>query len=70
VSAPLLSLIGRRIRSLREQRAMLDALLGEVYRVQTRLLVQAVKCNSARFPEDFMFQLDARRAARGGQRSG
>ena len=52
-------LIGSRIVSLREQRVMLDADLAELYGVQTKVLVQAVKRNLSRFPEDFMFQLSA-----------
>ena len=36
---------------------MLDSDLAEVYQVETRVLNQAVKRNSHRFPEDFMFQL-------------
>jgi hypothetical protein len=36
---------------------MLDRDLAELYGVQTRALVQAVKRNLKRFPEDFMFQL-------------
>jgi hypothetical protein len=57
--APLQSLIGGRILVLREQRVMLDADLAELYGVQTKVLVQAVKRNLARFPQDFMFQLSA-----------
>ena len=52
-------LIGSRILLLREQRVMLDADLAELYGVQTKVLVQAVKRNRVRFPEDFMFQLSA-----------
>jgi hypothetical protein len=44
-------LIGSRILLLREQRVMLDANLAELYGVQTKVLVQAVKRNLARFPE-------------------
>ncbi len=55
--APIQSLIGGRILMLREQRVMLDADLAELYGVQTKVLVQAVKRNLARFPQDFMFQL-------------
>lgn len=55
---PVQSLIGSRILVLREQRAMLDSDLAELYGVETRVLVQAVKRNPDRFPEDFMFQLD------------
>ena len=59
VVAPLQSLIGGRIMVLREQRVMLDADLAELYGVQTKVLVQAVKRNVARFPADFMFQLSS-----------
>lgn len=38
---------------------LLDAELATLYGVETRVLVQAVKRNRARFPEDFMFQLSA-----------
>jgi hypothetical protein len=51
--------IQSRILALREQRVMLDADLAQLYSVETRVLVQAVKRNLARFPEDFMFQLSA-----------
>lgn len=37
---------------------MLDYDLAEMYGVETRVLNQAVKRNIARFPEDFMFQLN------------
>jgi hypothetical protein len=43
----------------REHRVLLDADLAELYGVETRVLVQAVKRNSGRFPADFMFQLNA-----------
>ena len=36
---------------------MLDTDLAKLYGVETRVLVQAVKRNIGRFPEDFMFQL-------------
>jgi hypothetical protein len=60
VNAPLLQpLIQTRILALRGQRVMLDADLAELYGVQTKVLVQAVKRNLERFPGDFMFQLSA-----------
>lgn len=37
---------------------MLDADLAELYGVQTKVLLQAVKRNETRFPPDFMFRLD------------
>jgi ORF6N domain len=52
-------LIQNRILWLREQRVMLDADLAQLYGVETRVLVEAVKRNAGRFPADFMFQLSA-----------
>lgn len=40
-------------------RGLLDSDLAELYGVQTKVLVQAVKRNITRFPYDFMFQLTA-----------
>lgn len=54
--------IERSILTIREQRVMLDADLARLYGVPTKALVQAVKRNLARFPEDFMFQLSAAEA--------
>lgn len=47
---------------------MLDHDLARLYDVRTKALVQAVKRNQKRFPEDFMFQLapEEARALRGG----
>jgi hypothetical protein len=42
---------------VRGQKVMLDADLAGLYGVETKVLVQAVKRNLERFPEDFMFQL-------------
>ena len=36
---------------------MIDSDLAALYGVETRTLVQAVKRNGGRFPDDFMFQL-------------
>jgi len=49
--------IEKAILLIRGQKVMLDADLAELYGVETRVLVQAVKRNLERFPEDFMFQL-------------
>jgi hypothetical protein len=38
---------------------LLDAELAALYGVETRTLIQAVQRNRARFPADFMFQLNA-----------
>jgi hypothetical protein len=48
--------IDRSILVLRGQRVLLDESLANLYGVETRTLVQAVKRNAARFPDDFMFQ--------------
>ena len=52
-----LETIERRIFVLRGHKVMLSTDLAELYGVETRSLVQAVKRNPDRFPEDFMFQL-------------
>jgi ORF6N domain len=38
---------------------MLDGALAELYGVETKVLLQAVRRNARRFPADFMFQLSA-----------
>lgn len=50
--------IERCILLIRGQKALLDSDLAELYGVETKVLLQAVKRNLERFPEDFMFQLD------------
>ena len=52
-----LQVIQNKIYEIRGQKVMLDRDLAEMYGVETRTLNQAVKRNSERFPEDFMFQL-------------
>ncbi|MBI5576433.1 MAG: ORF6N domain-containing protein [Deltaproteobacteria bacterium] len=49
--------ISQHIHIIRGRRVMMDADLAELYGVPTFRLNEAVKRNSARFPEDFMFQL-------------
>ena len=56
-------MVANRILQLRGQRVMLDADLADLYGVETRALNQAVKRNLERFPEDFMFQLNAEEKA-------
>ena len=51
--------IQSRIYEIRGERVMLDFDLALLYEVETRVLNQAVKRNSQRFPDDFMFQLTA-----------
>jgi phage regulator Rha-like protein len=50
-------LIERKIFLLRGQKVMLSIHLAKLYGVQVKVLIQAVKRNIERFPEDFMFQL-------------
>src|SRR4030043_982549 len=50
--------IERKIYLIRGQKVMLDNDLAELYKVETRTLIQAVKRNTKRFPLDFMFQLN------------
>jgi hypothetical protein len=49
--------IAEKILYLREQKVILDRDLARLYDVQTRVLNQAVKRNSDRFPPDFAFIL-------------
>ena len=49
--------IERSILLIRDHKVMLSTDLAELYGVEPRILVQAVKRNIDRFPEDFMFQL-------------
>ena len=44
---------------IRGQKVMLSVHLAVLYEVEPRVLIQAVKRNIERFPEDFMFQLSA-----------
>ncbi len=52
-----LQLIQNKIYEIRGQKVMLDYDLAILYKVETRVLNQAVKRNIKRFPKDFMFQL-------------
>jgi hypothetical protein len=56
--------IGRTITVLRGQRVILDRDLAAIYGVTTGRLNEAVKRNTKRFPEDFMFQLTREEADR------
>jgi len=52
-----------RIHTVRKQKVVVDAELARLYGVSTARLNEAVKRNSARFPEDFRFQLNREEAA-------
>lgn len=47
-----------RIFLIRGRKVMMDQDLADLYEVETKVLNQAVKRSAARFPADFMFQLD------------
>ena len=52
-------IIEQKIFLIRRQKVMLDSDLAILYGVTTFNLNKAVKRNLSRFPEDFMFQLNA-----------
>jgi hypothetical protein len=47
------------ILTIRGRKVLVDADLATIYGVETRTLNQAVKRNAERFPEDFIFTLNA-----------
>ncbi len=49
--------VASRILLIRGEKIMIDADLAELYGVATKALNQAVKRNSERFPDEFMFKL-------------
>lgn len=53
------NMIQCKIEQVRNVQVMLDSDLAELYGVETKVLNQAVKRNIERFPEQFMFQLNA-----------
>ena len=55
--------IGSRILLVRSHKVLLDADLAALDEVPTKVLLQAVKRNLERFPEDFTFQLDKQELA-------
>ena len=59
--------VSSRILVVRAQRVMLDSDLAQLYGATTKRLLQAVKRNVRRFPEDFMFRLADQEVANGGR---
>ena len=55
--------IAQSIHFMRGQKVMLSSELAELYGVPVKVLNQAVKRHSGRFPADFVFQLNAREYA-------
>ena len=58
---PIESIVSK-IVFLRSEKVMLDRDLAELYGVETGALNRAVKRNTERFPEDFMFQVTSEEA--------
>ncbi len=56
----LIKNIQSKIHEIRNQKVMLDFDLAQLYEIENRALKQAVKRNSDRFPDDFMFQLSSK----------
>ncbi|HKF82901.1 MAG TPA: ORF6N domain-containing protein [Solirubrobacterales bacterium] len=55
--------IEKRIFVVRKRQVMLDQDLADLYGVETKRLIEQVKRNLDRFPEDFMFQLNMEEVA-------
>jgi ORF6N domain-containing protein len=55
--------IEKRIYVIRERQVMLDEDLADLYGVETKRLIEQVKRNLERFPDDFMYQLDREETA-------
>ena len=49
-------IIMNKIYLVRNQKVMMDRDLAELYGVETKVLKQAVRRNTERFPKDFMFE--------------
>lgn len=49
--------VATKILLVRGKKVLLDRDLAELYGVETKQLIRQVKRNSARFPDDFMYQL-------------
>jgi phage regulator Rha-like protein len=60
----LIGNLEKRILMVRGHRVMIDKDLAELYGVETKVLIQAVKRNIDRFPSDFMFQLNNQEVVR------
>ena len=54
---PKSQIITQKIIEIRGHKVLLDFDLAELYNTETRIPKQAVRRNSNRFPEDFMFEL-------------
>ena len=53
-----LPLLESQIVVIRGRQVLLDSVLADLYGVETRALLQALRRNADRFPEDFVFQME------------
>jgi len=53
-------IIAQRIFLIRGQKVLISSHLAELYHVEHKVLMQAVRRNAKRFPPDFLFQLTQR----------
>ena len=53
-----IEVVSQKIFFIRGKKVMLDVDLAELYEIPVKVLLQAVKRNPKRFPDDFMFQLN------------
>ena len=53
-----IEVIASHVLSIRRLKVLIDIDFAALYGVETKVLLQAVKRNSDRFPDDFMFQLN------------
>jgi len=51
-------IIMNKIYLVRNQKVMMDRDLAELYGMETKVLKQAVRRNTERFPKDFMFEMN------------
>ena len=56
--------VEKKILIVRGHKVLIDKDLAELYGVETKVLIQAVKRNIDRFPSDFMFQLNNQEVVR------
>jgi hypothetical protein len=57
IDSPVATEVAHQIRVIRGQRVLLDAHLASLYGVSTKVLNQAVRRNTNRFPGDFLLSL-------------
>ena len=63
IDPPVAAQVAHQIRVIRGQRVLLDADLAALYGVSTKVLNQAVRRNTNRFPADFLISLSNQEVA-------